>query len=277
MGNLFVGEQPLAESPMKDHPLTPMRDSNLMRLLAPQVTRPVGLANRLVVAKGPEALRARLAALAAEGVAHVVVDAVADDDLHAIAEACRDMPLMTGGSAVAMPLPELWLREGCCAGRPAPSRRAGSGARGDRAVGELLGDDQPAGGGVPRPRARPSARPAGRWPRRGPGAALDWLAAQPGDADVRSSTPPPTRHGRGGAGARSGAERAGAVVEQALAACAVAARDAGRAPLRGRGRRDLGRRDAGRSAIARLDIGAEIAPGVPWCFADPAARRSRSR
>ena len=53
MGNLFVGEQPLAESPMKDHPLTPMRDSNLMRLLAPQVTRPVGLANRLTVAKGP--------------------------------------------------------------------------------------------------------------------------------------------------------------------------------------------------------------------------------
>ncbi|MEO0665662.1 MAG: four-carbon acid sugar kinase family protein, partial [Pseudomonadota bacterium] len=46
MGNLFVGEEPLAESPMKDHPLTPMRDSNLMRLLEPQVTKPVGLANR---------------------------------------------------------------------------------------------------------------------------------------------------------------------------------------------------------------------------------------
>ena len=46
MGNLFVGEQPLAESPMKDHPLTPMRDSNLLRLLSPQVTLPVGLANR---------------------------------------------------------------------------------------------------------------------------------------------------------------------------------------------------------------------------------------
>ena len=63
MGNLFVGEQPLAESPMKDHPLTPMRDSNLMRLLQAQVTSPVGLANRLVVAKGPQALRERLARL----------------------------------------------------------------------------------------------------------------------------------------------------------------------------------------------------------------------
>ena len=54
MGHLFVGEQPLDESAMKDHPLTPMRDSSLVRLLSPQVTSPVGLANRLVVAKGVE-------------------------------------------------------------------------------------------------------------------------------------------------------------------------------------------------------------------------------
>ena len=98
MGNLFVGETPLAESPMKDHPLTPMRDSNLMRLLTPQVTRPVSLANRLTVAKGADALRAKLAELAAQGVAHVVVDAVANDDLYTIASACRDMPLMTGAA-----------------------------------------------------------------------------------------------------------------------------------------------------------------------------------
>ncbi len=110
MGNLFVGEQPLAESPMKDHPLTPMRDSNLMRLLAPQVSRPVGLANRLTVAKG--ALRERLDALAAQGVAHVVVDAVSNDDLYLIADACQSMPLLTGGSAVAMPLPVLWQKQG---------------------------------------------------------------------------------------------------------------------------------------------------------------------
>lgn len=112
MGNLFVGRQPLAESPMKDHPLTPMRDSNLLRLLEPQVTRPVGLAERLTVARGAEALRAELGKLADEGVAHVVVDAVADEDLATIARACRDMKLMTGGSAVAAPLPELWLAEG---------------------------------------------------------------------------------------------------------------------------------------------------------------------
>ncbi|HSF92489.1 MAG TPA: 3-oxo-tetronate kinase, partial [Paracoccaceae bacterium] len=112
MGNLFVGRQPLAESPMKDHPLTPMRDSNLMRLLEPQVTKPVGLADRLTVAKGAEALRTELARLSDEGVAHVVVDAVANEDLYVIAEACRDMKLMTGGSAVAMPLPELYVQNG---------------------------------------------------------------------------------------------------------------------------------------------------------------------
>src|SRR6056297_962321 len=85
MGNLFVGQQPLAESPMKDHPLTPMRDSNLMRLLEPQVTQAVGLIDRLCVARGPEAIQSELNQLRSEGVAHVVVDAVANDDLHVIA------------------------------------------------------------------------------------------------------------------------------------------------------------------------------------------------
>ena len=91
MGNLFVGQQPLAESPMKDHPLTPMQDSNLMRLLSPQVTKPVGLADRLTVAKGASALRSKLDVLKSEGVAHVVVDAVANADLEIIAEACQEM------------------------------------------------------------------------------------------------------------------------------------------------------------------------------------------
>lgn len=100
MGNLFVGRDPLDESPMKDHPLTPMRDANLMRLLAPQVTRPVGLVDRLCVARGAGALRAELGRLDAAGVAHVVVDAVADADLGVIAEACHDMPLIDRKSVV---------------------------------------------------------------------------------------------------------------------------------------------------------------------------------
>lgn len=112
MGNLFIGEQPLAESPMKDHPLTPMRDSNLIRLLEPQVSAKVGLANRLVVARGVSALRERMADLHAQSVAHVVVDAVSNADLETIATACHDMPLLTGGSAIAAPLPGLYLGDG---------------------------------------------------------------------------------------------------------------------------------------------------------------------
>jgi len=84
---------------MKDHPLTPMRDSNLMRLLAPQVTNPVGLVDRLCVANGAEALRMELERLDANGVDHVVIDAVSNEDLFVIAQACRSMRLMTGGSA----------------------------------------------------------------------------------------------------------------------------------------------------------------------------------
>ena len=115
MGNLFVGDELLHESPMKDHPLTPMRDSNLMRLLEPQVTKPVGLANRLTVAKGVQALQEQLHALEKEGVAHVIADAVADQDLNIIAEACCNMPLITGGSALAMPLPDLYKADGVLA------------------------------------------------------------------------------------------------------------------------------------------------------------------
>ena len=115
MGNLFVGDELLHESPMKDHPLSPMRDSNLMRLLEPQVTKPVGLANRLTVAKGVQALQEQLHALEKEGVAHVIADAVADQDLNIIAEACCNMPLITGGSALAMPLPDLYKADGVLA------------------------------------------------------------------------------------------------------------------------------------------------------------------
>ncbi|MGB3555230.1 MAG: four-carbon acid sugar kinase family protein, partial [Jannaschia sp.] len=108
MGNLFVGEQPLNESPMKDHPLTPMRDANLMRLLEPQVRRPTGLVSHPTVARGAEAVRDAVTALSG----HVVVDAVAEDDLAIIAEAVRDMAFLCGGSAIAQPLPALWREAG---------------------------------------------------------------------------------------------------------------------------------------------------------------------
>ncbi|MBP7241464.1 3-oxo-tetronate kinase [Amaricoccus sp.] len=270
MGVLFVGEQPLAESPMKDHPLTPMRDSNLVRLLAPQVTRPVGLAERRVVARGPAALRARLAALAADGVAHVVVDAVADDDLRAIATACADMPLLTGGSAVALPLAEAWLRAGLLvraateARPPAPGPGAvilsGScSAMTNRQVAAWRAT------GAPAYRLDPRSLAA-----EGPGAALAWLAAQapdPAPLVYATAEPGEVRDAQ----AALGVARAGEIVEEALGALAVAARDRGARRIVVAGGETSGA-VARALGVDRLAVGPEIAPGVPWCFATSAGR-----
>ncbi|MFX4516593.1 four-carbon acid sugar kinase family protein, partial [Acinetobacter baumannii] len=75
-GNLFVGLVPLNESPLKDHPLNPMHDSNLVRVLARQSKTKVGLVNLATLAKGREAVVARLSELAGQGIGAAVIDAV---------------------------------------------------------------------------------------------------------------------------------------------------------------------------------------------------------
>ena len=97
-GNLFVGDVPLAESGMKDHPLTPMRDSNLVRVLAAQTRRKVALVPCEVMDAGASAIRAKLEEV--EG--YAILDAVRDEHLVAAGEACRDMKLTTGGAGLAM-------------------------------------------------------------------------------------------------------------------------------------------------------------------------------
>ena len=104
-GYLFVGAELLHESGMQDHPLTPMTDPNLVRVLAPQTCHKVGLIDYAVVAQGEAAIRARIAALRAEGVAIAVVDAVSNADLLRLGTALSDMPLVTAGSGVAIGLP----------------------------------------------------------------------------------------------------------------------------------------------------------------------------
>lgn len=112
MGNLFVGEVPLSESGMRHHPLTPMTDANLVRVLQAQSRAKVGLVPWTAVAAGEQAIRARFAALVAEGVRLAVVDALSDTDLYAIAAACADHALVTAGSGVALGLPENFRRAG---------------------------------------------------------------------------------------------------------------------------------------------------------------------
>ena len=264
MGNLFVGQQPLAESPMKDHPLTPMRDSNLMRLLEPQVTRQVGLADRLTVARGSKVLRSELDQLKADGVAHVVVDAVANADLEIIAEACRDMPLMTGGSAVAMPLPALYLADGTLSA-DAPKASAptlaketiilsGScSAMTNKQVADYTSRGAPAFQLDPLALAENGAHEV-----------LDWLAKQNLAAApliYATANPESVR----AAQEKLGIAGAGEIVEATLSACAVAARDKGTRRIIVAGGETSGAvtKELG---VTQLDIGTEIAPGVPWTY-----------
>jgi uncharacterized protein YgbK (DUF1537 family) len=104
-GYLFVGSVLLHEGGMQDHPLTPMTDPNLVRVLTPQTRHQVGLIDYTVVAQGEAAIRARIATLRAEGVAIAVVDAVSNADLLRLGAALSDMPLVTAGSGVAIGLP----------------------------------------------------------------------------------------------------------------------------------------------------------------------------
>lgn len=102
MGNLFVNGVPLNESGMRHHPVTPMLDSNLMRLTERQSR---GKAENIpfpVVDSGPEAIRASLKTAQEKGIRYVVPDSVTDAHLVSLGEAVAEMPLVTGGSGLGM-------------------------------------------------------------------------------------------------------------------------------------------------------------------------------
>lgn len=264
MGNLFVGQQPLSESPMKHHPLTPMTDSNLMRLLQPQVTKPVGLVDRMTVAKGAKPLSEALASLRSEGTAHVIVDAVANSDLEVIAEACREMPLLTGGSAVAMPLPALYLADGTLSADATKTKRPVLGAGAiilsgscsamtNAQVGDYIAHGAPAYQLDPLELAE-----------NGQQAAIDWLSKQDLDSApliYATANPDSVR----AAQEKIGVAEAGEIVEAALSACAIVARDAGVRRFVVAGGETSGAVTKALD-VNQLDIGVEIAPGVPWTY-----------
>jgi len=109
-GHLFVGDALLSDSPMRQHPLTPMTDANLVRVLARQTQRKVGLVPFATVTEGADAIRAAFARLRGDGVTYAVVDALQNRDLLSIGAACRDLLLVTAGSGVALGLPENFVR-----------------------------------------------------------------------------------------------------------------------------------------------------------------------
>ena len=104
-GYLFTGDTLLNESGMQNHPLTPMRDANLVRVLQAQTRRTVGLIDYSVVAKGSAAIAQRIAELEAAGVGIAIVDAISNDDLLRLGPALKGRALVTAGSGVAIGLP----------------------------------------------------------------------------------------------------------------------------------------------------------------------------
>src|SRR5689334_17200828 len=111
-GYLFVGDVLLSESSMRDHPLTPMHDPSLVRVLQRQCRGKVGLVPHYDVSQGTAAIRDAFASLRQAGFRHAIVDAIEDHDLDAIGEAAADFPLITGGSGIALGLPENFRRRG---------------------------------------------------------------------------------------------------------------------------------------------------------------------
>jgi uncharacterized protein YgbK (DUF1537 family) len=121
-GHLFVGDALLSESGMERHPLNPMTDSNLVRVLGRQVKEAVDLVPYETVERGSEAISWRFAALRDERVRYAIVDALCDRHLLAIGAACADLRLVTGGSGVAMGLPDNFRARGLLStGAQAPS------------------------------------------------------------------------------------------------------------------------------------------------------------
>ncbi|WP_422077904.1 3-oxo-tetronate kinase [Vannielia sp.] len=261
-GTLFVGDVPLAESSMKDHPLTPMRDSSLIRLMDRQSRHKTGLIPHEHLRRGPEAIAEHTATLRAEGARYGVVDALTDEDLRTIGTAIGGHRLITGGSGIALGLPDYHRSRGTLAPGAAPTLPIADG----RAL-VISGSCSQA------TRAQ-VARAASLWPARKvdltravEGAAeaealIAWARSQPAGAPVLiygSSDPAEVARTQ----ARIGATRAGELMESTLASVAQA--------LNAEGFRRIvvaGGETSGAVVTAlgvkALRIGPQIAPGVPW-------------
>jgi len=264
MGNLFVGQKLLSESSMKDHPLTPMNDSNLMRLLSAQVSRRVGLADRIVVNSGVNSLKEKLISLKENDVPHVIVDAVADTDLDTIASACQDMDYITGGSALAMPLAEFYKASGKISANDNSFMNKKlntgsiilSGSCSEMTIIQVKNFIQ-------RGAAAFQLDPIDL-AENGVKKVLDWLSSQDFTKNIiiyATSDPDTVKKVQ----AELGVDMAGKIVEQGLSECAIAARELGIKNFIIAGGETSGAITKALN-IRQLDIGIEIAPGVPWTF-----------
>lgn len=261
-GYLFVGDVLLSESGMRDHPLTPMRDPSLVRVLQRQSRGRVGLVPAPIVSRGAEAIRSAFAELRRQGFAHTIVDAIEDRDLEAIGEAAADFKLITGGSGIALGLPENFRRQGLLSGGAADSLPAISGA-----AAVLSGSCSTA-----------TLAQVAYMEQRMPAFTIDPIAiAEGGDVAQQalawakpllgeqpiliSATAPPEKVAE--AQSRLGRERAGVVVEESLAAIARGLAAAGVRRFVVAGGETAGA-VVQALGVTGVRIGRQIDPGVPW-------------
>ncbi|MBV8900841.1 MAG: four-carbon acid sugar kinase family protein [Verrucomicrobia bacterium] len=265
-GYLFVGDVLLNESGMRHHPLTPMTDANLVRVLQAQVKRRVGLIDYGTVSQGSGVIDERFAALRKEGCGFAVVDALSNRDLAEIGAACASLPLVTAGSGLAVGLPENFRRKGLLAGDVVADALPATG--GLRAV--IAGSCSTATQGqVARMRERHPAFQVDPVKLAGgsdvAAAALEWAAERVGKEPVliyATSAPEAVREVQ----AQFGAARAGELVEEALAAVARGLVELGVGQMIVAGGETSGA-VVKALGIKGLRIGPEIDPGVPWTVA----------
>jgi uncharacterized protein YgbK (DUF1537 family) len=259
-GHLFVQDQLLNESGMQHHPLTPMTDANLVNVLQAQTTLPVGLLRYDTVAKGVDAVKARITQLRADGVGMAVADAVSDADLYTLGEACAGLPLLTGGSGLALGLPENFRRAGklreldaaavpAVAGGEVVLAGSASGATNGQVAAWLEA-------GRPALQINPLALAAGE-----PVVAQALaFARDAGQTVLIYATCPPDEVKA--VQQQLGVERAGAIVEQALGEIASGLRAAGVRRFVVAGGETSGA-VVQALGVQLLQIGAQIDPGVP--------------
>jgi uncharacterized protein YgbK (DUF1537 family) len=266
-GHLFVGSALLNESGMEHHPLTPMKDANLVRVLSRQTAGKVGLVPYAVVERGPEAMRQAMLDLLAQGNRYAIVDAVSDAHLLAIGKAAADHTLITGGSGVAMGLPANFQSAGLLPQRGdagalprLPGKAAvlaGSCSRATLAQLHQVRDI------LPVLQLDPLAVPDSERMIR---VARDWMTDKLSERPVviAASAPPEKVQALQ---QRLGRDAAGALVEQTLAHIAEQLVDCGVRRLIVAGGETAGA-VVSRLGVRSLRIGEEIDPGVPWTYAE---------
>lgn len=262
-GHLFVGDTLLAESGMRTHPLNPMTESDLVRILQRQTGRRVGLLRWERVAAGSGATQEEISRLQAEGVEIAIADALTDEDLRTLGRASAALPLLTGGSGLAIGLPENFRSQGLL---PDAARAADLPAVAGGAV-VIAGSCSPATLGQvarwcrerPALRIDPESLAAGRPVVR---EALAWAGErlERGPMLIYSSASPEEVRA---SQARLGAARAGRLVEQALAGIAHGLKERGAGCFVVAGGEVSGAVVAA-LGVRALRIGRRIDPGVPW-------------